>query len=66
MQKSRAKKTNKQKGSGEKGIIIVSGKNRKGQPGSTRMLKSPTVASKAKDITEKGYRVTEAVDCTAV
>ena len=38
MAKSKAKKTKKQKASGERGIIIVGGKNKKGQPGSSRML----------------------------
>ena len=68
MQKSKAKKTKKQKASGEKGIIIVSGKNRKGQPGSTRMLKTPTAASQAESLTEKEkeYQVAEAAHCATV
>ena len=38
MAKSKAKKTTKKKASGTNAIIIVSGKNKKGRPGSTRML----------------------------
>lgn len=53
MQKSKAKKTKKQKASGEKGIIIVSGKKRKGQPGSTRMLNPQPLPPKQKAARKK-------------
>jgi hypothetical protein len=56
MKKSKAKKTKKQKGSGEKRIIIVSGKNRKDQPGSTRMLNPQPLPPKQKASRKKGIR----------
>jgi hypothetical protein len=53
MPKSKAKKTKKQKASGEKAIIIVSGKKRKGQPGSTRMLNPQPLPPKQKAARKK-------------
>ena len=58
MAKSKAKKTKKRKASGEKAIIIVSGKNKKGRPGSSRMLNPQPLPpkQKAKRKKKKGAR----------
>jgi hypothetical protein len=48
MEKRKAKETKTQKGSGEKGIIIVGGKNRKGQLGSTRKFNPQPLPPKQK------------------
>ena len=57
MARSKAKKTKKRTASGQRAIIIVSGKNKKGRPGSTRMLKSAALAAQAESLTEKETRL---------
>jgi hypothetical protein len=48
MARSKAKKTKKRTASGQRSIIIVSGKNKKGRPGSTRMLNPQPLPPKQK------------------
>jgi len=48
MAKRNAKKTKKQKASGDRAIIIVSGKSKKGRPGSSRELNPQPLPPKQK------------------
>jgi hypothetical protein len=48
MARSKAKKTKKRAASGQRSIIIVSGKNKKGRPGSTGMLNPQPLPPKQK------------------
>ena len=48
MARSKAKKAKKRTASGQRAIIIVSGKNKKGRPGSFRMLNPQPLPPKQK------------------
>ena len=57
MARRKAKKTKKRTASGQRAIIIVSGKNKKGRPGSSRMLNPQPLPPKELDREIGGYLV---------